>query len=871
MKLLTLYIDRRLDYVIDFDCRVDDTDILGQFVVEAGDDDVPLLSFYKIERGGCDNGLILQDNQEKIAYIKDVSATLVSSENDLRTERIQLDIHLTTDKTDYEIKNLDDKHLLFKEDDDRRKWTLTYHRPLRIECTFVTVIIHMYDEGEVRTRNVKLYVSGANKIADVVLDFGSEASQMTIFKRDEAQNVNGITPLFEDMMRLYGGESENCDDYLQYDHSETGLYKSMFFAQKEWTREDGKNSFAPILLGKENNKPILDSKVLVLISKNRKEEIRHTYLNLPNVKIMDFGGVREPSILYDGSSKRISDFKDNYFYRRCINHFIFNALYQISKEEDIPFVSFYLLMPNIYSHNKIFDNLYWISVDIQEMLESFPVIRGVEVSMISESDASLLGTICAMRHEALRDGNYLVLDAGKGTLDFSVLQISSETHLMYRNVYRSGIVGAGNAISYAFLLAILDHFYFLNTGQHPTESDLRDYIYYNVLGMSEGSKANQGGDAFYLKELMEAVDDYKIAVGEKMGVKKEELPLTNNLKSITEIQLSTLVEYVKRLVDNDTYQLLSDEELKYVNKTIQLIVDSVVSKLATMKGKIFTSINDIVFAGRGFEFKPLKESMIHQLLNRGIIAEDTGEIAITRRLCAANPKIICLYLSEVLINGQYNNRMIVVPVVAESRIINEQAFSKRSKGLSWKKFFTFLSKNKSEEKQDMEVDQQTYDFRYFINIICNDIYNPGDDSDKNGMVKGFLTPLSSPRDLLLLGSTSYKPDICLDGEIRLFYGEDKLFLRNELKHEVHELKLGVDLETSSLVFASLFPACNPRSKKEVFIPEIERGTQVSRIEDEILKRTDGDVMSKRTRGIHRDQNEDEALINEIKDMKDSKL
>ena len=41
--------------------------------------------------------------------------------------------------------------------------------------------------------------------------------------------------------------------------------------------------------------------------------------------------------------------------------------------------------------------------------------------------------------------------------------------------------------------------------------------------MSEGSRANQGGDAFYLKELMEAVDDYKIAVGEKMGVKKEEL------------------------------------------------------------------------------------------------------------------------------------------------------------------------------------------------------------------------------------------------------------------------------------------------------------------------------------------------------------
>ena len=46
MKLLTVYIDRRLDYVIDFDCRVPNTDVLGQFVVESGDDDVSLLSFY---------------------------------------------------------------------------------------------------------------------------------------------------------------------------------------------------------------------------------------------------------------------------------------------------------------------------------------------------------------------------------------------------------------------------------------------------------------------------------------------------------------------------------------------------------------------------------------------------------------------------------------------------------------------------------------------------------------------------------------------------------------------------------------------------------------------------------------------------------
>ena len=878
MKLLTLYIDRRLDYVIDFDCRVEETDVLGQFVVEADADDIPLLSFYSSDKKSCNNGLILQDTQERIVYIKNVSATLVSSENGEGIETAQININLTTEKVDYEAKNLNDKNLQFQEENEKKKWTLIYHRPLHIEYTLVDVFIHLYDKNEVRTRNLKLYVSGANRIADVVLDFGSEASQMTIFRRDEAQDINGITPLFEDMHRLYGGDLE-YKDYLQYDESGTGLYKSIFFAQKEWTREDKINCSAPILLDVKNNNPVEDTKVLVLTSKNKKEEIRHTYLNLPNVKIINFGGVREPSILYNGSSKPISDFKENFFYRRCINHFIFNALNSISQEEDIPLVSLYLLMPNIYSYNKIFENLYWVSMDIQKMLEYFPQIKGVEVSMISESDASLLGTICSMRNETLSDGNYLVLDAGKGTLDFSVLQVSSETHLMYKNVYRSGIVGAGNSISYAFLLSILDHFYYLNTGHHPTVSNLRDYIYYNVLGSSDKGRASQGGDAFYLKELMEAVDNYKIAVGEKKGIQMAEIPSADGLEDITEIQLSTLVDYIKKLVKDETFQLLSKEELRYVDKTIQLIVESVTSKLATMKGKTFTSINDVIFAGRGFEYKPLKECMINQLKARDIISENTGEIAITNRASAATPKIICLYLSEALINGQYNNRMIVVPAVAKARVVNERIVSTKSNGSYLKELWSKLWGNStfksSQDVQETETEYQFSDFHNFLNIICNDIYNPGEDSSANGMVKGFSTPVSSPRDLLIVGSTTYKPGVSINGEARFFYGEDKLFLRDEYKHEIHELKSGPNLETSSLVFASLFPACSPRSIDQVFIPAIEHDQTENEREKEVKNKKGSysheTFQSTKKGNPHKSQSDDERLINEIKKIKGTNL
>lgn len=78
------------------------------------------------------------------------------------------------------------------------------------------------------------------------------------------------------------------------------------------------------------------------------------------------------------------------------------------------------------------------------------------------------------------------------------------------------------------------------------------------------------------------------------------------MEDIKDVQLSTLVDYIKGLVKDETYQLLSEEELQYVDKTILLIVESVTSKLATMKNKTFTSINDVIFAGRGFEYQPLK-------------------------------------------------------------------------------------------------------------------------------------------------------------------------------------------------------------------------------------------------------------------------
>lgn len=880
MKLLTVYIDRRLDYVIDFDCRVPNTDVLGQFVVESGDDDVSLLSFYSSGKRKGNNGLILQDKQERVAYIKDVSVELKDSDEKLKTESIQMDVYLTTaEMTNYDVKNFDDRHLKFQEEKDESKWTLTYHRPLDIGYAFVNVAIHLCDEGEDRTRNVKLYVGGADKIADVVLDFGSEASQMTVFERDEAQDVNGIIPLFEDMYHLYGKDSKMYNDYLQYNDSEIELYKSVFFVKKEWTFEDKEKCSAPVLLDKSTGKPIADPNVLVLVSKNEKENIRHTYLSLPNVKIINFGGVKEPSILCDGNSERISEFGDNFFYRRCINHFIFNALNSISKKRNIPFVSFYLLMPNIYSYNKIFENLYWISIDIQKMLNNITSIKGVEVSMISESDASLLGTICAMRHEVLSDGNYLILDAGKGTLDFSVFQISSESRLMYKNLYRSGIVGAGNAVSYAFLLAILDHFYYLNTGCHPTESELRDYIYYNVLGISEEGRANRGGDAFYLKELMEAVDDYKIAVGEKRGVQMPEIPWTDNLENIKEVHVSTLIEYIKGLVKDEEYQLLSEEELRYVDKTIQLIVESVTSKLAAMKEKIFTSIKDMIFAGRGFEYRPLKECMIRQLRDRKIIDAETGEIAVTNCSSAATPKNICLYLSTALINGQYNNRMIVVPAVAKARVINKRNSSIESKGFSIKGLWRMLSGKDNQEVQEKEKEQSSLDFKSFINIVCNDSYNPGVFGETNGMVKGFSIPVSSPRDFLILGSSTYRPNVAIKGGAKFFYGEDKLFLRDEIRQEVHELRLGVDLETSSLVFASLFPACNPSFKEQVFIPEIERSQTDDSEKKKVRKEKRGESgkkadtvrTSEGNKTSNNNRNDDECLINEIKKIKGTKL
>ena len=95
-----------------------------------------------------------------------------------------------------------------------------------------------------------IYLAPSSRIKDVVIDSGSEATQMAMFERNSAnQSINDICPIFEDVYRYFNvGNCESdaiksdAKNYIQaeVDGNITNdkLYKSQFFVKKDNTKEE---------------------------------------------------------------------------------------------------------------------------------------------------------------------------------------------------------------------------------------------------------------------------------------------------------------------------------------------------------------------------------------------------------------------------------------------------------------------------------------------------------------------------------------------------------------------------------------------------------------------------------------------------------
>ena len=516
---------------------------------------------------------------------------------------------------------------------------------------------------------INIGVAPKECIWDVVLDYGSEASQLLVWRRSQNNTVNDLSVLFDEFYMVHndgklpvknkaGNEREL---YIQYDSDNRHYYKSVFYIKRQF--QQGHQIDVSTPLGMPND----DITLLNLYSDQATQQAN--YMIVPNLKIANHGGVFLPEIQYGNNSTTAPEIGDRSVYRKIVNAFMQIAIKKTNLGGDIPrFLNVVLLVPNTYRQDEVTKVLTHLLGDIPTLAVgddgAKTTITGVEVSSISESDASFVGVKQCMNINApLRNapGKYLIMDAGKGTLDFSVIEDmpNNPSGSRYTSLFRSGIIGAGNAISYAVLLALLDHIFAAQTNEAERKAMITQFVNDHIIAPDV--------DLAEVTDLMKRVEQYKRLYNDgKLTNTGAQNTLT--VQDLARLNITALNNLISNMCKQNT--LVRDESA--INDMIDNICYAVSDKLRDYyPTNVEYKVDHIIFAGRGFLMNKLRERMEQVLKARNNSICGNALVHNFNQLVTAaktvTPKNICMFIVEALRSGQYNGRLVGKPFIVTNK------------------------------------------------------------------------------------------------------------------------------------------------------------------------------------------------------------
>ena len=269
---------------------------------------------------------------------------------------------------------------------------------------------------------------------NVVLDFGSEASQMLICKNNPDSAVVPEKVFANTLLHFYNVQRVKGKRVYDQQVEDEKLFRSIFYLKKN---AEMSSSF-------EYDRPSRDDSFFSFLSKRTESHEGR----IPNIKIAYLTGT---------IVNEVSDM--NILHRGIVLRFLHEAICRISEisnnKSNKVGINFTVLLPNVMPQNAVSSFLYNMrrianSRDFLDANGSNLQIECIAVNSYSESDASYLECL----HQAALPGSpnkmkimpgkrYLIIDIGKGTTDFSLVRLSSATSAI--SEYRAGFVGAGNA------------------------------------------------------------------------------------------------------------------------------------------------------------------------------------------------------------------------------------------------------------------------------------------------------------------------------------------------------------------------------------------------------------------------------------------
>ncbi len=310
--------------------------------------------------------------------------------------------------------------------------------------TVSTIIIKITEITEGLTYTFGINVAQKDNICDIVIDFGSEASQIWTYFRGNLNpwHEGNHMPLFENIKKDSDATIKSVanHDIYQFDNSNEKLYRSLFFIKKAIGNTITNNDLTFI------NK--LDD-LLTILGEN---------IALPNLKLMEYGNVPLPQITVDNEVFNIFQLLRD-IRPQILNFFFKKALENINERAGNNTIACKLifLVPNTFRQEMLSDLLNDLIIDVNSHITDNPnnfsqIRHGIEVTTFSESDASFFGWYTPTFFLNNNEERILMVDIGKGTTDFSVLDVNNENgRIEVERIARSGLVGAGNVMTFAIL------------------------------------------------------------------------------------------------------------------------------------------------------------------------------------------------------------------------------------------------------------------------------------------------------------------------------------------------------------------------------------------------------------------------------------
>ena len=494
-----------------------------------------------------------------------------------------------------------------------------------------------------RKKTVHIYV--VDVVYDAIVDFGSEASQACWLK--DSPNPSFIN-LTASIRNASGKASKHDNDFVQYEYDvaeDKMLYRSIYYLKKELGDTD---------LNGLNSWPNYEKDTVRFLREVNDEDFNE-YIQIPNIKLLNFKlkGCVNNRVTVGGIEYEIKEIKEGVIPTMVMNNIIFQTLQCIEHNINATCGSgkscglvLNILMPNVYPIHMVSQKLNRLAKDIEGIRSIIPHIKGVELRYISESDASLLGYINKNTgQQTFEEGNYLIVDVGKGTLDFSLIELKRQDGLT--NKRRGGIVGAGAAITYGVLVGLVNEYlteYCKGYDVRPRDekdSLIRTFIYEQILKCDDIAKLNATMDN--IEEYKKTYNDFYgkghgIISPDAMSGDFDELKLNDGAFCFNNV----LKDWISKRHN------LSEESSIYVTAEIEMIVREAMKRMKSVLNKEKAMV--VVFAGRGCLMKELRVRLKEELLAHGLLEKSDGNELVSLKTM----KTGCMHINQLLRAESYD-------------------------------------------------------------------------------------------------------------------------------------------------------------------------------------------------------------------------